>query len=67
MPYKSALKIIISIIVVCLSVYNIFVLAMTPSSSFLMLNYYFWFWTILAWISVYLIIRNYLVLSESLE
>lgn len=31
----------------------------------LILDPVFWFWTILAWISAYFLIRNYLILRES--
>lgn len=64
MPVKSVFTIILSAIVVCLSVYNLFSLAITGSSAFLMLDYYFWLWTMLAWVSMYLIIKNYLVLAD---
>ena len=57
---KPAVMIVISVIIVCLSTYHIFMLAILESSTFLLLDYYFWFWTMTSWISVYWMIKNYL-------
>lgn len=77
MQAKPALIFIFSIITACLSIYRIFVKAIGSSKSadnlinnshllssqILLLDYSFWMWTILAWISVYLLIKNYLILN----
>jgi len=41
--------------------------AITDSTSLLIFNFSFWFWTILAWISAYLLIRSYLFLTSGIR
>lgn len=78
MPVKSALVFIVSVLTACFSVYHIFAVslgsarssarfmndAISESSGILLLDPMFWFWVVLAWVSAYLLIKNYIILSE---
>jgi hypothetical protein len=58
----------------CYSIYQIFlkvVQAAKPpeditsvTTSFLILDYSFWMWSVLAWVSAYLLIKNFIILRE---
>lgn len=70
MPARSIFLFFISMLAACFAVYHIFAIALrvTPSTGQggLLLNASFWFWVLLAWVSAYLLIRNYIILSESM-
>lgn len=72
MPTWPLLICFSSIIAACVSIYHIFMLmigslklpkdithhTISEPSLFLIFDYSFWFWTILAWLSTYLLIKN---------
>ncbi len=65
MQGKYVLIFAVSGIIACLAIYQIFLCAIinseiSASSGFLFFNYRFWFWTAVAWVSAYSIIKNYL-------
>jgi hypothetical protein len=78
MPVRPALLFVVSVLTACFSVYHIFALTLgftqsaervvngviSESSGVLLLNYTFWFWVFLVWVSAYLLIKNYIILSE---
>lgn len=75
---RPILIIIVSLITAIYAVINIYRIAIysihhaesmlkhqiVDSTPFLILNPVFWFWTVLAWLSAYLLIKNYLVIHE---